>query len=80
MSELTRLRWRCRRGAKELDIVMNRYLEQKYETAEASQQQAFNELLAVEDPTIFDLLLERIEAQNDEQQKLLVTLRSIMAL
>ncbi|WP_022951179.1 succinate dehydrogenase assembly factor 2 [Leucothrix mucor] len=80
MSELTRLRWRCRRGAKELDIVMNRYLEQKYETAEASQQQAFNELLAVEDPTIFDLLLERIDAQNDEQQKLLVTLRSIMAL
>jgi antitoxin CptB len=80
MSELTRLRWRCRRGAKELDIVMNRYLEQKYETADASQQQAFNELLAVEDPTIFDLLLERIDAQNDEQQKLLVTLRSIMAL
>ena len=80
MSELSRLRWRCRRGAKELDIVMNRYLEQKYETAEASQQQAFNELLAVEDPTIFDLLLERIDAQNDEQQKLLVTLRSIMAL
>ena len=80
MSEMSHLRWRCRRGAKELDIVMNRYLDQMYEDAEPSQQQAFKELLMVEDPTVFDLLLERIDAQNDEQQTLLVTLRTIMAL
>ena len=80
MSEMSQLRWRCRRGAKELDIVMNRYLEQMYEDAEPSQQAAFKELLMVEDPTVFDLLLERIDAQNDEQQTLLVTLRTIMAL
>lgn len=80
MSEMSQLRWRCRRGAKELDIVMNRYLEQMYEDAEPNQQAAFKELLMVEDPTVFDLLLERIDAQNDEQQTLLVTLRSIMAL
>ena len=80
MSEISQLRWRCRRGAKELDIVMNRYLEQMYEDAEPNQQAAFKELLMVEDPTVFDLLLERIDAQNDEQQTLLVTLRSIMAL
>lgn len=80
MSELSQLRWRCRRGAKELDIVMNRYLDQMYEDAEPSQQAAFKELLMVEDPTVFDLLLERIDAQNEQQQDLLVTLRGIMAL
>lgn len=80
MSELSQLRWRCRRGAKELDIVMNRYLEGMYEDASPSQQAAFKELLAVEDPTVFDLLLERIEPQNDEQQVLLESLRGIMAL
>jgi len=80
MSELSQLRWRCRRGAKELDIVMNRYLDQLYTEAKPSQQAAFKELLLVEDPTIFDLLLERIDAQNEEQQILLDTLRGIMAL
>lgn len=80
MSELSQLRWRCRRGTKELDIVMNRYLDQFYVDAVPSQQTAFKELLLIEDPTVFDLLLERIDAQNDEQQILLETLRGIMAL
>jgi antitoxin CptB len=80
MSDMMRLRWRCRRGQKELDIVMNRYLEQVYTDAEASQKAAFEELLLVEDPTIIDLLMERIEAQNPEQQILLDKLRTIMAL
>jgi len=80
MSEMMRLRWRCRRGQKELDIVMNRYLEQVYTDAEASQKAAFEELLLVEDPTIIDLLMERIEAQNPQQQILLDKLRTIMAL
>jgi antitoxin CptB len=30
MTELSRLRWLCRRGMKELDVVMSRYLEQHY--------------------------------------------------
>ncbi|PID44472.1 MAG: succinate dehydrogenase assembly factor 2 [Proteobacteria bacterium] len=80
MSELSQLRWRCRRGTKELDIVMNRYLDQIYMDAEPSQQRAFKALLQIEDPTVFDLLLGNIVAQNDEQQILLDTLRGIMAL
>ena len=80
MSDMMRLRWRCRRGQKELDIVMNRYLEQVYTDAEPSQKAAFEELLLVEDPTIIDLLMERIDAQNPEQQILLDKLRTIMAL
>jgi len=80
MSDMMRLRWRCRRGQKELDIVMNRYLEQVYTDAEPSQKAAFEELLLVEDPTIIDLLMERIEPQNPEQGILLVKLRTIVSL
>jgi len=45
MSEMSRLRWLCRRGMKELDVVMQRYLENSYETATAAEQERFRELL-----------------------------------
>jgi antitoxin CptB len=38
MTELSRLRWLCRRGMKELDVVMSRYLEQHYATASGAEQ------------------------------------------
>ena len=30
MSELSRLRWRCRRGIKEMDIILQSFLDQTY--------------------------------------------------
>jgi len=59
MSELSRLRWRCRRGMKELDIVMLAYLEQHYETAPAEDQRIFRELLDLQDPQLYAYLLGR---------------------
>jgi antitoxin CptB len=48
-----RLRWRCRRGMKELDILLTRYLDQRYSAAPAEEQEAFLSLLETQDPVIF---------------------------
>ncbi len=61
MSELSRLRWLCRRGMKELDVVMSRYLEQYYESASSDDQQHFRALLEMPDPDLYRLLLGRSE-------------------
>ncbi len=53
---LRRLRWRCRRGLLELDLVFEKFLEQKYQILEPSQQDAFNELLELEDNTLLAYL------------------------
>ncbi|MCP4983899.1 MAG: succinate dehydrogenase assembly factor 2, partial [Gammaproteobacteria bacterium] len=34
MTEISRLRWLCRRGMKELDLVMTGYLENYYNNAD----------------------------------------------
>jgi antitoxin CptB len=52
-----RLLWHCRRGMKELDILLARYAQQSYPAAAASQQAAFEALLALSDPQIADYLL-----------------------
>ncbi len=75
MSELSRLRWLCRRGMKELDVVMSRYLEQDYPGASASEQERFRRLLELTDPELFDLLLGRSECEDPDLARLLRSLR-----
>jgi len=47
-----RLAWRCRRGMKELDCLLERYLAGRYQNADLSEQQAFAMLLELPDPTL----------------------------
>jgi len=49
MSELKRLRWQCRRGAKELDVLLLAYLDTDYALATEQDQQSFQRLLQYED-------------------------------
>jgi len=79
MSDMSRLRWRCRRGTKELDIVMNRYLAERYPTADADEQASFNTLLDVEDPIIFDWLMDKTQAEDANLKALVEILKGIMA-
>jgi antitoxin CptB len=48
-----RLRWRCRRGMKELDILLTRYMDERFATASVEEQDAFRQLLETQDPVLF---------------------------
>lgn len=58
-AELGKLRWRCRRGMRELDVLLTRYVDERYRDASAAQQETFRELLDSQDPLIHDYLLGR---------------------
>jgi antitoxin CptB len=51
--ELGKLRWRCRRGMKELDVLLTRYVEERFRDAPAAHQAAFQELLESQDTVIY---------------------------
>jgi len=51
------LKWQCRRGMRELDILLNNYFENDYLQASEDQKQAFRELLALPDPDLIGYLL-----------------------
>ena len=55
----TQLKWRCRRGMRELDVVLERYLQQRYATAPLAEQRAFEALLELPDPQLFGFLVRR---------------------
>ncbi|MCP1726665.1 antitoxin CptB [Natronospira proteinivora] len=57
--ELSRLRWFCRRGMKELDVMLSRYLDEQWPQAPQSERAAFARLLDCQDPELWDWLTGR---------------------
>jgi antitoxin CptB len=55
--ELGKLRWRCRRGMKELDVLLARYVDQRFCGASKAEQEAFLRLLDTEDTALYGYCL-----------------------
>lgn len=58
-AEVARLRWRCRRGMRELDLLVSRWLEHSYADASQSRRDAFERLLELPDPVLLGWLTGR---------------------
>ena len=60
-----RLRWQCRRGLLELDILFVRFLEQHYNAVSAEEQGAFKRLLEQPDQTLLTWFQGQQEPPSD---------------
>ena len=61
MAEIDRIRWRCRRGLLELDLVLQNFLERRFDGLDPASKALFNELLDEPDNDLLDLALGRAE-------------------
>ncbi len=59
---LSKLRWRCRRGLLENDLLIERFFDQYAPTLTIRQAEALGELMDLADNDLLDLLLRRKEA------------------
>ena len=55
-AESRRLAWRCRRGLLELDIVLQRFVAQYYESLSKAELSAFDAMLALPDNEFWALV------------------------
>jgi antitoxin CptB len=69
--EMARLRWRCRRGLLEMDVVLGRFVPVFYPTLDEAQKIEFDQLLDLTDTTFWDKLTGKEPADNEAQQQLL---------
>lgn len=68
-ASLARIRWRCRRGLLELDIVLGRFIEQ-YARLDPRQRLVFDALLDLPDTSLWDMISGKLPALNEEQREL----------
>jgi len=62
---MARLRWRCRRGMRELDVMLTRYLDRVWPTASPAERDAFVQLVELQDPDLFGYLVGRTAPVED---------------
>jgi antitoxin CptB len=74
-TELNRLRWRCRRGMLENDLILARFLDARGETMTGDEVAALDRLLDLADNELWDLLAGRAEAKDATLRPLLDALR-----
>lgn len=70
------LRWRCRRGMRELDVLLSRWLETRWTASTSRQQAAFARLLGSEDDQLWDWLLGRARPADPELQGIVDDIRA----
>lgn len=56
-ADLKRLRWRCRRGTRELDQLVGWWLDERYPEADTALREGFVSLLEQQDPDLWNWIL-----------------------
>jgi antitoxin CptB len=62
MSDLARVRWRCRRGLLELDLVLTKFLDDRFDALTGPQKAVFINLISQSDNDLWDLIAGRSRA------------------
>jgi antitoxin CptB len=76
-AELSKLKWRCRRGMLENDLLIQRFFTRHENALSVSQAQALARLMDLPDPELLDLLLARSEPAGDLDRR---DVREVLAL
>ena len=85
MSDLSRLRWRCRRGTTELDRLLNRFLDADanangYAALDAAGRADFERLLVCEDDLLIDWLLNGYKPEEGALADIVQRIRAVSGL
>lgn len=76
MGDLDRIRWHCRRGLLELDLVLASFVERHLGGLDAQQRKIFMELLNQSDNDLLDLVMGRTEPADPRCRTVLELVRT----
>tara|TARA_B100001250_G_C19681336_1_gene735982 strand:+ start:634 stop:897 length:264 start_codon:yes stop_codon:yes gene_type:complete len=62
----SRLLWRCRRGIKEMDIILQDFIYNYYDKLDDENKMAFSELLNEQDLDILNWIMGKDKASDDK--------------
>jgi len=75
-TELSRLRWRCRRGLLENDLILERFMNARGEDMTDDEVGRLDRLLRLSDNELWDMLAGRAEPDDASLRPLVAALRA----
>ena len=73
--EISRVIWKCRKGIREIDILLSRYTEKVYPTLNKKQQDIYVEFIDLDTYEILDMLVNK-KPCDKKYQKIVEALKS----
>ena len=77
MNERSRILWRCRRGIREMDILLQRFMEQNYPGLSKAEIRLFEELLEESDLDILAWITGKSTPEKTDYQILIQRLQKL---
>ncbi len=71
----SRLRWRCRRGMLELDLILKDFMDRGYIYLNKQQKNVLDQILDYPDQLLFDLFLGHMNSSDKEISELVSYIR-----
>ena len=68
--------WKCRRGTKELDVILERFILNNFEKLEQQDVELLTQLLDVEDPLLTEWLCLNGKPENKGMEKIVARILS----
>jgi antitoxin CptB len=75
-ARIKRLRWRTRRGTRELDALFGGWLDECFADADEATRSAFDELLDAQDPDLWDWVMGYAQAPRPDWQAIIDAIRA----
>lgn len=76
MAELNKIRWHCRRGLLELDLILEKFNERHLLVLDPEQLDRYRELLEFQDNDLLDLVMGRAASPDRRYEDILQRLRT----
>jgi antitoxin CptB len=74
--DMTRLKWQCRRGMLELDLLLESFLETQYPLLDKEQKHQFREMLEIPDPELYAFLMGKKKTKDGLLDDIIKQVRS----
>ena len=66
--EINRILWKCRRGMREIDLLLREFSQNKLNELNKSDIDIFNEILNYDDQKLFDYIFKNVELGNKSHE------------
>jgi len=76
MSELDRVRWHCRRGMLELDLMLHRFVDQYLASLSPEEMERFKKVLELQDNELWQVLSGRVKVDDPRLASIVSMIRN----
>ncbi len=70
--DIKKIKWKCRRGLRELDLLFREYIENNLERLSLDDLKMLDSILDIEDQRLYDFIFKNISLNDEKKETFIV--------